>query len=110
MERATTGRTPDGRLSVDFHARQAVADGRVLQLTYGDCRLLLGLIEQGDEFRGARDIGDRVWNFAAATGHEVGVRLNYLRAKLGRDWVETTVRGHRLGRPPLPGEPAATRS
>ncbi|MFE2109797.1 hypothetical protein ACFXAF_28585 [Kitasatospora sp. NPDC059463] len=100
--RATTGRTPDGRLTVDFHARRAVADGRVVDLTYGDCRLLLGLIEQGEEYRDARDLGRRVWNSSWAGEREVAVRLGHLRAKLGRDWVESTARGHRLGRPPLP--------
>ncbi|MER7705931.1 hypothetical protein ABTX81_23930 [Kitasatospora sp. NPDC097605] len=103
MERATTGRTPDGRLQVDYYARRAVADGRTVDLTYSDCNLLLGLIEQGDEFRDARDLGSRVWNYPWAREQEIRVHLGYLRAKLGRDWVESTGRGHRLGRPPLPG-------
>ncbi|MFB7469711.1 hypothetical protein [Kitasatospora sp. NPDC056184] len=105
MERATTGRTPDGRRTVDFHARQAVADGRVVELTYVDCRLRLGLIEQGEDFRDAGELGVRVRNHHWLSERKLRVHLAHLRAKLGPAWVESTARGHRLGRPrpPLPG-------
>ncbi|GAA1382827.1 hypothetical protein GCM10009639_02360 [Kitasatospora putterlickiae] len=98
-------RTPDGRVHVDFYAKRAVADGRTVELTYGDCRLLLALIAQGEEFRSHQDLGLRVWNHSRATRHDIGVRLAYLRAKLGPEWIETSADGHRLGRPPLPPTP-----
>ncbi|MFE6871413.1 hypothetical protein ACFVFS_33260 [Kitasatospora sp. NPDC057692] len=45
-----------------------MADGRTVDLTYGDCRLLLALIAQGEEFRSHPDLGLRVWNHPGPPG------------------------------------------
>ncbi|MFI2607540.1 hypothetical protein [Kitasatospora sp. NPDC018619] len=94
----------DGRLVVDPDTRVVTLDGRPVQLTRADVRLLRGLVDLGEGVHDPQEILWKVYR-AALHPHELGYPMTLLRAKLGEPtWIVRTAQGYGL-RPPEP--PAA---
>jgi two-component system phosphate regulon response regulator PhoB len=88
-----------GPISVDVNAHEATLDGRELNLTPTEFRLLQALLERRGRTQSRRQLLERAWDVESDVAERnqtrtVDMHLRRLRAKLGRvgDWVET-VRG-----------------
>jgi two-component system phosphate regulon response regulator PhoB len=88
-----------GPLSVDVNAHEATLDGRELNLTPTEFRLLQALLERRGRTQSRRQLLERAWDVESDVAERIQTRtvdmhVRRLRAKLGRvgDWVET-VRG-----------------
>jgi two-component system phosphate regulon response regulator PhoB len=88
-----------GPLSVDVNAHEAILDGRELNLTPTEFRLLQALLERRGRTQSRRQLLERAWDVESDVAERIQTRtvdmhVRRLRSKLGRvgDWVET-VRG-----------------
>ncbi len=84
-----------GPFVVDVGAARAEVNGRELELTPTEYRLLLTLMERRGRVQSRRQLLEAVWEVTARiTTRTVDMHVQRLRAKLGEgaDWIET-VRG-----------------
>ena len=82
-----------GRVTVDVRARQALIDGRSVELTSREFALLETLMHHPGQVLSQAQIMDQVWGYDHDTrSNVVEVYVGYLRKKLRPDVVET-VRG-----------------
>ena len=81
----------DQRLSVDFARREVVVDGRKVQLTPLEFRLLATFIRHPNQVLSRDQLRELVWGDAAGTSRDqVKLYVGYLRRKLGWEAVDGT--------------------
>lgn len=99
----------DGTITLDGAGRRAVVDGRELELTPTEFRLLAFLMRNRNQVVSQPQLLEEVWGNADADPHQVRLYVSYLRRKLNEAGVDPieTVRGfgyrYRLAHPSKPG-------
>ncbi len=93
--RALTGVLSHGPLAVDTGGRRATLEGRPLELTAAEYRLLEVLVRRAGQILSREEIADAVFRAGEETpSNAVDVYVGYLRRKLGADAALIhTVRG-----------------
>jgi DNA-binding response OmpR family regulator len=82
-----------GRVTLDVRAREALIEGRSVELTSREFALLETLMHHPGQVLSQSQLIDQVWGYDHDTGSNVvEVYIGYLRKKLHADVVET-VRG-----------------
>lgn len=88
------------RLTLDPAARKLCSAGKPVGLSRREFAILEALMEQPDHVRSRGQLEDRLYGWQEEVGsNAVEVHIHNLRAKLGRDTIETVRgEGYRMGR------------